>query len=234
MRWRRRLVDAEPEKIQRGGVRMAQSDKPESPLTYMLPEYVLNLLNLKNTSVLQGLIATPSLRDKIEAELLNRLGQIPDFEGPDGDVLAMLFSMTDADRTALSRIMAIYSQTELLMKTTDGKSLAAAVSFIDDRGILKQLRNNAPPVLDFIPALPALDAEQLSKFAKYLQRHMIGLLPEPCLLRLASRVEAGAFPLPIPLEDPKSRAALLAMIRMGLKYLSQKEAAENDEIHQAA
>ena len=167
---------------------------------YALPENIISALRIKNSEIGERLLSSKFLAPVIDAMLVPPL---------DGKKLSKELSYvvekileSDLERLrTVSRIVAVFTQNWHFSRSANGKMLRLAVDFSGQPSIINAMRTFDLPIMENIPPIEKLDAENLEMVASYCLGAVICLLPKPLLMRFAFTHPMNGFPQPIELKD---------------------------------
>ncbi|MGL6209788.1 MAG: hypothetical protein ACRC14_08170 [Paracoccaceae bacterium] len=173
-------------------------------------------------------MAQPALRTRIDARLVELLGEMPPLPSDAAACLARVLDREPEKWTKLACCLAVLMNRDAVLACSSGPTLKATIGFSGNSQILAVLRRTDVPRLQNLASLPILAPEALDVVALKARRLLLGLFPRPYLGWIALTVPRGSLPMPdvLPASDVADRRALIRLIEMALDLTSDKEAAD--------
>lgn len=192
------------------------------PSAFLLADNMRRMLGLKGPAMLQRLLAVETLREEIDAILLDRLGPQPPLDPDAQDIQRFLCTQQPDQIRKLSCVIAVLSQSAAARVVLHGPTLAAYSAMCPGGQILAFMRKSDLPACSALPPLRVASTEALELCSHLAERLLFGLLPEGLLVRIAGKRTPETFPMPLALPDAQARGTFLALARAGLVYLHQQ------------
>ncbi len=185
---------------------------------YALPETLISVLGIKDQTIGNRIIGSKYLMPAIEASLVPPLDDSPLPEKRAAVIEKILASDMERLRAA-ARIVAVLTQSWHFRNSARGKLLRLAVEFSGFPKIVEVMRVFDLPIMESLPPLKTLDAENLEPVAHFSLCFMLGMVPKPHLLRFAFMHPLDAVPSPLEVIDRADDVELFTALAGAAFYI---------------
>ena len=201
---------------------------------YAYPETVIEMLGIRNPEIGARIVRSRYLSGAIDLLLVPPMADIEIADQTKRGIVEAILA-SDLDRLRMvTRIIAVLTQSWHLSRSASGKVLRIAVAYSGESEIVDLIRYFDLPILESLPPVKDLDEKSLDDIAEMALSYLVGLVPQPLLMRYAFMFPTAGFPVPLELEDRAAdREVFVALAATAFTMLDEREEknASSDTAH---
>lgn len=196
---------------------ISEMDFAKFPISYSHPESLQRFLQMRQLSVLDGLLAINEVRSLINERIVAQLGCLPRLEATNARLFLKMSSFSTAELNLLSARVTVCFHAEIIRNITNPNEINKLLEWARYKEVSHLLLGSSLEPFVHIPICPHAEIEFLTPVSSVLKPYLLGLLPHAYMQRMALILPADADKTARPLRDTSATEALKCAVELAVR-----------------